>query len=30
MLLTMLDAMQVFNDRTPWGDRLVEGARAKK
>jgi AcrR family transcriptional regulator len=30
MLMTMLDAMQVFTDRTPWGDRLVEGARAKK
>ena len=30
MLLTMLDAMQVFTDRTPWGDRLLEGAGVKK
>ena len=25
MLMTMLDAMQVFTDRTPWGDRLIAG-----
>ena len=30
MLLTMLDAMQVFTDRTPWGDRLIAGCRSEK
>jgi AcrR family transcriptional regulator len=30
MLLTMLDAMQVFTDPTPWGDRLIAGCRPEK
>jgi AcrR family transcriptional regulator len=30
MLITMLDAMQLFSDRTPWGDRLIAGCRPEK
>ena len=27
MLLNVVNAMGLFNDRTPWGDRLIEGCR---
>ena len=27
MLLNVLNAMRLFEDPTPWGDRLIEGCR---
>lgn len=29
MLLNVLNAMQLFEDPTPWGDRLIEGCRGE-
>jgi hypothetical protein len=29
MLLNVLNAMQLFDDPTPWGDRLIAGCRAE-
>jgi AcrR family transcriptional regulator len=29
MLLNVMNAMQLFEDPTPWGDRLIEGCRAE-
>ena len=29
MLLTVLNAMQLFDDPTPWGDRLIAGCRCR-
>ena len=29
MLLNVLNAMGLFDDRTPWGDRLIEGCRSE-
>ena len=28
MLLNVLNAMRLFDDPTPWGDRLIEGCRS--
>ena len=29
MLLNVMNAMQLFEDRTPWGDRLISGCRSE-
>ena len=29
MLLNVMNAMQLFEDPTPWGDRLIEGCRSE-
>ena len=30
MLLNVLNAMQLFDDPTPWGDRLIAGCRRRR